>query len=67
MELKDAVLTNPFSRNSMDDAIDQAIDMPEDERRARMQRLLAHVKQYDIAYWTRHVMAKFAKLTASAQ
>jgi len=67
MELKDAVLANPFSRDSMDEAIDKAIDMPEEERRARMQGLLAHVKQYDIAYWTRHVMAKFAKLTASAK
>jgi glucosylglycerol-phosphate synthase len=67
MELKDAVLANPFSRDSMDEAIDKAIDMPQEERRARMQNLLAHVKQYDIAYWTQHVMAKFAKLTASGQ
>ncbi len=67
MELKDAVLANPFSRDSMDEAIDKAIDMPEEERRARMQSLLAHVKKYDIGYWTRHVMAKFAKLTASGK
>jgi glucosylglycerol-phosphate synthase len=67
MELKDAVLANPFSRDSMDEAIDKAIDMPQEERSARMQGLLAHVKQYDIAYWTQHVMAKFAKLTASGQ
>ena len=65
--MKDAVLANPFSRDSMDEAIDKAIDMPEEERRARMQSLLAHVKKYDIGYWTRHVMAKFAKLTASGQ
>jgi glucosylglycerol-phosphate synthase len=63
MELSDAVLANPFSRSSMDDAIDQALDMPEQERRARMQRLWAHVKKYDIAYWTRHVMDQFAGLT----
>lgn len=64
MELSDAVLANPFSRSSMDDAIDQALDMPDDERRARMQRLLAHVRKYDIAYWTRHVMGLFARLTS---
>ncbi len=67
MELKDAVLANPFSRDSMDEGIDKAIDMPEEERRARMQRLLAHVKKYDIAYWTQHVMGKFAKLTAAGK
>lgn len=64
MELSDAVLANPFSRSSMDDAIDQALDMPDEERRARMQRLLVHVRKYDIAYWTRHVMGLFARLTS---
>jgi glucosylglycerol-phosphate synthase len=67
MELKDAVLVNPFSRSSMDDGLDRALDMPQDERRARMQRLLAHVRQYDLAYWTRHVLGQFAKLTGSAK
>jgi glucosylglycerol-phosphate synthase len=67
MELTDAVLVNPFSRSSMDDALDQALDMPQQERSERMQRLLAHVKQYDLAYWTRHVLGQFAKLTGSAK
>jgi glucosylglycerol-phosphate synthase len=67
MELTDAVLVNPFSRSSMDDALDQALDMPQEERRARMQRLLAHIKQYDLGYWTRHVMRQFARLTDSAK
>jgi len=67
MELDDAVLVNPFSRSSMDDALDQALDMPEDERLARMQRLWAHVQKYDIAYWTRHVLSRFAKLTDSGK
>jgi glucosylglycerol-phosphate synthase len=61
------VLVNPFSRSSMDDGLDQALDMPQEERRARMQRLLAHVKQYDLGYWTRHVMRQFARLTDSAK
>ncbi|MBG6073223.1 MULTISPECIES: glucosylglycerol-phosphate synthase [unclassified Polaromonas] len=64
MELSDAVLVNPFSRNSMDEGLDQALDMPLQERSERMQRLLAHVRKYDLAYWTKHVMSQFAKLTA---
>lgn len=62
MELSDAVLVNPFSLDSMDDTLDQALDMPMDERRQRMGRLFEHVKKYDIKYWTQHVLDKFAEL-----
>lgn len=67
MELHDAVLVNPFSRTSLDRTLDQALDMPEQERKERMQRLWEQVKQYDLAYWTRHVLGQFAKLTGSAR
>ncbi len=62
MELDDAVLVNPFSINSLDETLDQALDMPVEERRQRMQRLLAHVQKYDIKFWTQHVVDQFASL-----
>jgi glucosylglycerol-phosphate synthase len=62
MELKDAVLVNPFSLNSLDATLDQAIDMPLEEKRSRMQNLLEHVNKYDIKYWTQHVLDKFKSL-----
>jgi glucosylglycerol-phosphate synthase len=62
LELEDAVLVNPFSRSSLDDTLDQALDMPVQERIDRMKRLAVHVKKYDIGYWTRHVLEKFALL-----
>lgn len=66
-ELHDAVLTNPYSRNSMDAAIEQALDMPLDEQRERMQKLFLRVSQYDIAHWTRHVLSRFAEIKAQRE
>ena len=34
--LEGAVLTNPYSNRRMDDAIEAALEMPEDEQRHRM-------------------------------
>jgi glucosylglycerol-phosphate synthase len=45
------VAVNPFSNRSMDAAIDQALDMPEDEQRARMNTLRTRVRRYDIRAW----------------
>jgi glucosylglycerol-phosphate synthase len=59
VELPHAVLTNPYSHRSMDAAIEQALRMPADEQRARMRRLRASVRHYDIAHWARHVMQRF--------
>jgi len=62
VELPYAVLTNPYSNRSMDAAIDQALDMPAAEQRARMRRLRDCVRHYDIAHWSRHVMQRFDEI-----
>ncbi|OAN79058.1 glucosylglycerol-phosphate synthase [Jannaschia sp. EhC01] len=49
--LEDAVLANPFSNRSMDRAIEDAIAMPEHERRRRMASLRHAVAQTDIKNW----------------
>lgn len=49
--LSDSVIVNPFSHKSMDAAIDQALEMPEDERRRRMASLRDKVARYDIRAW----------------
>ncbi|MDY0329362.1 MAG: glucosylglycerol-phosphate synthase [Thiomonas sp.] len=64
VELRDAVLVNPYSLSQMDDAIDRALDMPRDEQRERMQRMDALISRYDISHWTRHVLELFAQLRA---
>lgn len=51
VELGSAVITNPFSSRSMDEALLWALNMPEDERRARMALLREAVKRSDIRLW----------------
>lgn len=57
--LSEAVLTNPFSYKAMDSAIDQALDMEEAERRARMAKLRAKVAKYDILAWAAEQQRQF--------
>ncbi|MBN9886440.1 glucosylglycerol-phosphate synthase [Salipiger abyssi] len=57
VELGAAVLTNPFSSRAMDFAIDMALDMPEDERRARMELLNASVAKRDTRHWAEDQLA----------
>ncbi|MEM6441042.1 MAG: glucosylglycerol-phosphate synthase [Pseudomonadota bacterium] len=51
VELSESVLANPFSNRSMDSAIDQGLDMDEEERRSRMKALRRKVSAYDIRAW----------------
>ncbi|MEO6031969.1 MAG: glucosylglycerol-phosphate synthase, partial [Burkholderiaceae bacterium] len=46
VELKDAVLTNPYSTRNMDAAIDKALDMPVEEQRTRMQAMWKNINHY---------------------
>lgn len=50
-ELDGAVLTNPYSPDDMDRALETALDMPDRERAARMARLRARVLTHDIRRW----------------
>ena len=63
IELRGAVLANPYSRNSMDRAIDEAIDMPRAERRARMERMFEQVTRLDIRHWTAHILELFSRVS----
>ncbi len=47
-EMPEALQVNPFDIDGMADAIEQALDMPESERRARMATLRARVAQFDV-------------------
>lgn len=64
VELPDAVTANPYSHQSLDDAIDRAFDMSPADRAERMQRLCDVVDRYDIAHWAEHVMNQFDAVRA---
>ena len=50
-EMPEALLVNPFDIDGMADAIEQALAMPEAERRARMTQLNARVTHFDVHRW----------------
>lgn len=49
--LDGAVLTNPYSHRRMDEAIDHALAMPEQEQRSRMQTMSAAVDAFTVSDW----------------
>ncbi|WNG44558.1 bifunctional alpha,alpha-trehalose-phosphate synthase (UDP-forming)/trehalose-phosphatase [Archangium minus] len=52
-EMGDAVMVNPYDVEGMADALEAALEMPEEERRTRMRNLRARVKEYDVHWWVR--------------
>jgi trehalose 6-phosphate synthase len=50
-QLRDALLVNPYDTHATAQAIQQALQMPLEERLVRHQRLLENVKTYDVHWW----------------
>ncbi len=51
-ELRDALIINPIDRKEISDAIVQALTMPAEERKERMERMRKRLKEYDVFEWT---------------
>jgi trehalose 6-phosphate synthase len=60
-ELGDAVLINPFAVEKGAEAIRQALEMPEDERRKRMRKMRAAVEENNIYRWAGKVISALLK------
>ncbi|MFE8595579.1 bifunctional alpha,alpha-trehalose-phosphate synthase (UDP-forming)/trehalose-phosphatase [Archangium violaceum] len=52
-ELGDAMIVNPYDVDGLADALETALEMPQEERRTRMRTLRARVKEYDVHWWVR--------------
>ncbi len=50
-QMKEALLVNPYDIHGTAEAIQQALQMPLDERRRRHQLLLAGIREFDIHWW----------------
>ncbi|MBU1360712.1 MAG: glucosylglycerol-phosphate synthase [Gammaproteobacteria bacterium] len=62
VELAGAVMTNPYSTHEMDAAIDEALDMPEQEQHERMAKMWASVERYNSDHWASHTLKSFEAL-----
>jgi trehalose 6-phosphate synthase len=58
-----AISINPFDVSGQADALYEALTMPQDERRRRIEAIRAHVRDHDVARWIR---AQIADMDACA-
>jgi len=65
-EMPEALQVNPFDIDGMATAIEQALDMPETERRARMAGLHARVAQFDVHRWAENFLAALDEAPSAA-
>ena len=57
LQLKDALLVNPYSKDEISDAIRQALDMPKAERMRRWRALIESVERDDVVAWRKAFVA----------
>jgi trehalose 6-phosphate synthase len=55
-QLTDALLVNPYDTQGTADAIQRALHMPLDERRARHERLFQEVRRHDVHWWRKEFL-----------
>ncbi|MGL1885037.1 MAG: bifunctional alpha,alpha-trehalose-phosphate synthase (UDP-forming)/trehalose-phosphatase [Reichenbachiella sp.] len=57
-ELSEAILVNPNNQNQMVEAMRDALEMPEEEQKARMRQMQATLKRYNIYNWVDLFMSR---------
>ena len=61
-ELTDALLVNPYDIDQMAEAIRTALEMPREERRARMARMRQVVQEHNIYRWAGLLLAELSRI-----
>jgi trehalose 6-phosphate synthase len=65
-ELRDALLVNPYDIETTAEAILLALQMPQAERRDRMARMRAHVREQNIYRWAGMLLSELARIPSIA-
>jgi trehalose 6-phosphate synthase/phosphatase len=65
-ELSDALRVNPYDLDSTAEALARALEMPEEERRARMAVLRDRVMKHDVHAWARSFVERLLSLPGTA-
>ncbi|MBI2683277.1 MAG: trehalose-6-phosphate synthase [Acidobacteriales bacterium] len=65
-ELTDALVVNPFNEEETAQAIRQALQMPEEERRRRMRKMRAVVEENNIYRWAGKLLSALLKFEFTA-
>jgi trehalose 6-phosphate synthase len=61
-ELGDALLVNPYDVDETAEAIRAALEMPRDERRARMARMRHTIREHNIYRWAGQLLSELARI-----
>jgi alpha,alpha-trehalose-phosphate synthase [UDP-forming] len=64
-ELRDAILVNPYDIEDTAEAIHTAVEMTAEERRSRMARMRAQVREHNIYGWAGLLLSDLARMPAS--
>jgi alpha,alpha-trehalose-phosphate synthase [UDP-forming] len=62
-ELRDALIVNPYDQAETAEAVRAAIEMPEEERRARMQRMRRVVREHNIYRWAGLLLNELSRIS----
>ena len=65
-ELRDSLLVNPYDLDGMADAVRAAVEMPPDERHARMGRLREQVREHNIYRWAGLLLSELQRIPEEA-
>ena len=65
-ELRDALIVNPYDLAGTAEAIRAAVEMPAEERRARMARMRHTVREHNIYRWAGLLLNELARIPAEA-
>ena len=66
-ELSGALLVNPYDVHAIASAIEQALNMPLDERRERYQQMIGMLRRNSLFEWRRRFMEHLSQQQADAQ
>jgi trehalose 6-phosphate synthase len=61
-ELTNAILVNPFAVDELAEAMRQALEMPEEERRRRMQKMRSVIAENNIYRWAGKILSALLKI-----
>ena len=62
-QMKEALLVNPYDTRGTAEAIQQALQMPLEERQRRHQALLARIREQDVHWWRSSFLAALGQPT----
>src|SRR5262249_2361291 len=61
-ELKDALLVNPYDTTQTAEMIRRALEMPPDERHARMLRMRKVVREHNVYRWAAELISELSEI-----